>query len=439
MAEVAPFRGCRYDTAVAGEMRKLIAPPYDVIDSTLRDTLFRLSEYNIARITRADRRDNDPNPYAGAGELWARWRRDGVVRPEEQPALYVYEQYFDVYGQKFSRTALIALLRLRKPGEGVLPHENTLSGPRADRLDLMRATRSQLGQVFGLYDDPARIVDKLLDEAKEDVPLVSASDRTDLLHRLWTITDPEKVRLIQEALRDKEVLIADGHHRYETSLAYEAEDPGNPAAQWRMMALVNMNNAGLVILPTHRLVKALADFDPAKFLETARRNFRIKTYPGDAAAVLSAVTEAIRELQAEGRHAFGLALADGNYHVLILRDETAMDADASHSQAWRRLDVTILQKLLLDDAMGIDQERLATGANVEYIQDFPHAVEEAAGRVRDGAAQALFLLNPTRVEEVQAVARNHERMPQKSTFFYPKVYTGMVFYCMTELPKTEES
>jgi uncharacterized protein (DUF1015 family) len=432
MAEIAPFKGYRYNTAVAGEMRKLIAPPYDVISPTLRDTLYRLSQYNIARITKADRREASPNPYSAASDLWERWRKEGIVGAEDQPALYVYEQYFDVHGQKFSRTALISLVRLQKPGEGVLPHENTLSGPRADRLELMRSTHSQFGQVFGLYDDPARTVDAVLNEAKKGLRLFSASDRTDLLHRLWAITDPEKIRVIQEALRDKEILIADGHHRYETSLAYQAENPDNPAAQWRMMSLANMNNAGLVILPTHRLVKNLKEFDAKALLAAARKVFQIKTYPGATTAVLTAVTEAVRDLQAEGRHAFGLTVGDGNYYALILRDPEAMDGDTSHSVAWRRLDVTILHKLLLEDLLGITAEQLQVESNIEYVQDFPHVVEEAAERVRKGECQALFIMNPTRVEEVQVVARNHERMPQKSTFFYPKVYTGMVFYCMKD-------
>lgn len=432
MAEIAPFRGYRFNTAVAGEMRKLIAPPYDVINAELRDMLFRLSQYNIARITKADRQEGAPNPYTAAGELWSLWRKEGIVKPDDQPALYVYEQYFDIHGQKLSRTALIAAVKLQKPGEGVLPHEYTLSGPKADRLELARATHTQFGQVFGLYDDPARIVDNILEETKKGHPLFSASDSTDLLHRLWIITDPEKIRVITEALREKEILIADGHHRYETSIAYQAENPDNPAAQWRMMSLVNMNNAGLVILPTHRLVKNLKGFNPEKFLADARRLFEVRTYPGDTSAVLSAVTEAVRECMNEGKHSFGLTVGDGNYYALTLRDVEAMDTDKTHTEAWRRLDVAILHKLLLEDLLGITPERLQVESNIEYIQDFPHIVEQAAERVRKGDCQALFILNPTRVEEVQAVARNRERMPQKSTFFYPKVYTGMVFNCVKE-------
>ena len=434
MAEIAPFRACRYDVSVAGDLGRLIAPPYDVIDADLRGTLFRLSPYNIARITRADRVGAAPsdNPYAAAGELWTQWRQQGIIKQDEFPSLYVYEQFFEVHGQKLSRTALIALIRLEPFGGGVLAHESTLNGPRADRLELMRATRTQLGQVFGLYPDPAGAVDRILDQVKRRRPLVQASDRVDLLHRLWALTDPERIMQVQKEMRDKEILIADGHHRYETSLAYREEHPELKSANFRMMSLVNMSNTGLVILPTHRLVKGLQNFQPEALLAGVKRAFEVKTYPGEAAAVRRAVIEAIREQQAEGRHAFGLFMGNGDHRMLILRSEDLMNGDVKHSPAWRRLDATILHRLVLEEQLGITPERLQAEENVEYVQDFPHAIQAAADRVRAGECQALFLLNPTRVEEVQAIARNRERMSQKSTFFYPKVYTGMAFYCMDE-------
>jgi uncharacterized protein (DUF1015 family) len=432
MAEINPFRGYRFDPSVAGEMSRVIAPPYDVIDADLRDILFRLSAYNISRVTRADRIENSPtgNPYSAAGDLWAEWRRQGVVKQDAEPALYVYEQVFEVHGRRLSRTALTAALKLEEPGGGVLPHESTLAGPRADRLELMRATRTQFGQVFGLYADPSGAVNGMLGEVKKRRPLVQASDRQDLLHRLWAETDPALIGRLQNEMREKEILIADGHHRYETSLAYRKEHPELASANLRMMSLVNMADSGLVILPIHRLVKNVQGFKPQAFLSELRRAFEIKMYPGDIAAVRGAVLDAVREQQGQGRHAFGLYMGDGAHRVIILRSDSLMDAGDGHSEAWRRLDVPILHRLILEKIMGITAERVQGEANIEYIQDFPHALDTAADRVRAGECQALFLLNPTRVEEVQAVVRNRERMPQKSTFFYPKMYTGMVFYCM---------
>jgi len=430
MAEVFPFRGYRYDCAVAGELGKLIAPPYDVIDGTLRDALFRLSEYNIARITRADRKPSAPsgNPYESASALFAEWRKRGVFTQEEQPTIYIYEQFFEVSGRKFSRTGLIALVRLQNLGTDVLAHEDTLVGPRMDRLDLIRAARTQFGQVFGLYPDPDKRVDRVLEQVKSTRPLIRVADPWDFHHRLWLLTDAEAIAEIQRAMRDKQILIADGHHRYETSLAYSQERPECAAAQFRMMTLVNMSNVGLVILPIHRLVKGLPSFDPGAFLTALNKSFQVLSYPGESAAVRTAVLEAIRAHQNEGRHAFSLFLGNGNYHVLVLKREDTMNRVLDHSSAWRRLDVTILHRLILERELGITPERLTAQTNMEYVQDFPHAIKEAADRVSSGNCQALFFLNPTRVEEILAVAENRERMPQKSTFFYPKVYTGFVFY-----------
>lgn len=431
MAEIIPFRGYRYDTRVTENLEKLIAPPYDVIDAPLRDTLFRVSPYNIAHITRADRVENAPGgPYAAAGRLWAQWREQGIVKQDDQPCLYVYEQFFEVHGRRFSRTALVCALRLEPFGDIVLPHEDTLAAPRMDRLELARATRMQFGQVFGLYNDPAGAVVRLLNPIKKGRPISQVADRQDLLHRLWILSDPPTIAALQQALRDRKILIADGHHRYETSLAFAQEHPELQSAKFRLMSLVDSASPGLVILPIHRLVKGLKDFRPEEFAAGLRRAFEVRLYPGDTPAVRSAVLDAIRELKENGRHAFGLYLGGKDHHLLLLRSEEPMDARQDHSQAWRRLDVTILHRLILEEHMGITPERLEAEANVEYIQDFPHATQEAADRVASAEGQALFLVNPTSVAEVQAVAAQRERMPQKSTFFYPKVYTGMVFYSM---------
>ena len=419
---------------MAGDVGKLIAPPYDVIDEQLRDTLLRLSEYNIAHVTRAERQPSaaSGNPYDAAGKLWADWKAGGVVKPDEQPTVYVYEQFFELHGHKLSRTAMIARVRLESLGKGVLPHEDTLAAPREDRLMLLRATRAQFGPVFGLYPDPEERIDRLLGEAKTQRPLTQAVDSDGLLHRLWGLTDSAAVTEIHEAMLPKELLLADGHHRYETALAYRDEHPECEAAQFRLMALVNMSNTGLVVLPTHRLIKALRDFSAAEFLGRLKRAFDVRVYPGGGHVVCRAACEAIRSHQARGRNAFCLFLGDGNHYVLVLRRPDMMDRAQDRSEAWRRLDVSILQRLILRELLGITRERLQNQANVEYIQDFPHALDEAHRRVEHGKAQALFQLNPTRVEDVQAVVHNHERMPQKSTFFYPKVYSGLVFYSVED-------
>ena len=358
MAEVIPFRGCRYDPAVAGDVAKLIAPPYDVIDADLRGVLFQLSEFNVARIIRADRNEHDPsgNPYAPAAALLADWRARGVIKRDAQPSMYVYEQFFEVHDRKFSRTGLVALGRLEPPGETMLPHENTLPGPRQDRLELMRATHMQFGQVFGLYPDPDDVVDGILKSVEVEDPLIQVADSWGQLHRMWAITNPETIGRIRRHMNEKEILIADGHHRYETALTYAEERPACEAAGYRMMTLVNMSNIGLVVLPIHRLVKAVPKFEAAAFLAELRKAFQVRAYPGDSSAARAAVFESIRGHLAAGRHALGLYLKDGNHYVLVLRREEIMNDIPDHSAVWRRLDVTILHHLVLDRLLGITTE-----------------------------------------------------------------------------------
>jgi uncharacterized protein (DUF1015 family) len=430
MADIIPFRGTRYCPSEAGDISTLVSPPYDVIDAQMRHVLFGLSDYNIARIIKADRQDGDA-PYAPAAALWRSWREAGIVGRDPAPAVYVYEQRFEVDEHRFVRTGIIALVRIEEAG-GVLPHETTLSGPRADRLELLRATQTQFGLVFGLYADPERRIDRLLESAKDAAPLAHACERQKECNRLWALTDPDALRDIQAAMADKELLIADGHHRYETALAYRRDHPDWPAAGYRMMALVNTADEGLVILPTHRLVKGLADFDAGAFLARLRRDFDVRTYPGRGEAVREALLDALHAARSEGRHAFGLDVGDGNHYLLTLHSLESMADLPDRSETWRSLDVAILHHVILDKALGITAERLAAQAHLSYIHDFAHARRAAAERVSRGEAQALLFLNPTRIDEVISVARKGERMPQKSTFFYPKVVTGLVMNCLND-------
>ncbi len=431
MADIIPFRGTRYDPAIVGEIGKAISPPYDVIDETMRDMLFDLSEHNIARIIKADKAEVG-DPYASAGALWRSWREQGAVRRDQAPSIYVYEQNFETHGHKFSRTGMIGLVKLESLGNGVLPHEKTLSAPRADRLELLRATETNLGLVFALYPDAENHIDALLEQAKTDAPIIQVPDRDNQLHRLWAITDSDALNDIRETMLGRELLIADGHHRYETALAYSREHPDWEAARYRMMALVNTANVGLVVLPTHRLVKNLPNFNREAFFAGLRRRFDIHPYPGESQAVRAAVFDIIRNHQNKGRHAFGLCMGDGKHYVLVLRSLPAMVDVTDHSEEWRQLDVAILHHCILENVMGITPEQVEQQIHVEYVQDFTHTIKEAAERVRAGSCQAFFLLNPTRIDEVIAVARRHERMPQKSTFFYPKVYSGLVHYCLED-------
>ena len=441
MPELMPFRGIRYDEAVAGGLERNIAPPYDVVDDGLYKKLLAASPYNAVRLTLPagpsahEGGAADPASFQRAALLLRQWLWQGILRRDDKPAIYVYDQRFALQGQTHSRTGFVALMRLVEFGKGIRPHERTLSAPKQDRLKLLRATKANFGQVFALYEDETRRVDRLLDLAKAAPPLAAAGEG--IHHSLWAITDPARLQRIETLMRNAEIFIADGHHRYETALNYMHETPDSPAARYRMMTFVNMSNPGLVVLPTHRLVHGLPGFDGKLLLKRLEAQFAIERLAGDD---VGALVTRLQDKQRARRRAFGLYFGDGNYYIAVLRDLAAMDAAPVQSPAWKRLDVAILHSLVLEAALGIKPEAVAAGRNIEYVKDLgdfgeDSPVAEAARKVREGRAQAVFFLNPARVEDVAAVAREGEKMPQKSTFFYPKVYTGLVMRMLDDDPK----
>jgi len=434
MADIVPFRGVRYNSAVVGDLARVISPPYDVIDARLRKKLLQASPYNIARIIRAEP-DLGAEPmehYRDSAGLFRAWMEDGVLVQDAQPAMYVYEQRFQVDGDEKARTGMVVLTRLEELGKGVLPHERTLSGPKADRLNLLRATRANFGQIFSLYSDPGGDVGQLLARAKFLPTLEDVTDDEGIVHRLWAVTDEATIRAIQQRMAGRPLFIADGHHRYETALNYSHERPDLQSAGYRMMTLVSMADPGLVILPTHRLVKNVPDFAAGTLLEGLKTDFEIAKSERATAAARQEMLRELAARQTQGGHAFGLYMNDGHYYLLTLRNPEATSSVHGVSSAARELDVAILHALILERHLGIDAEALEKETNVEYVKAIGKAVSESvakiekAARAGAGAYQALFFMNPTRVDQVQAVASQGEKMPQKSTFFYPKVYTGVV-------------
>ena len=265
-------------------------------------------------------------------------------------------------------------------------------------------------------------------------PLMEVADEDGITHRLWAISDEDTISRIQEVMDEKYIIIADGHHRYKTALRYSREHPETESAQYRMLAFVNTMNPGLVILPTHRLVQGVEGFDCAKLVASLSQDFAVEEFEfasGDDSEAKVAMFSTMKEHFEAGKHALGLYCNDGRYYSLVLKNESKMDAIQDHSDAWKRLDVTILHKMILEDLLGIDREKVASGtieggSYVEYIKAVGDAVQGSVDKVNDNGYQAVFFMNPTKVEEVEDVATNHETMPQKSTFFYPKVYTGFV-------------
>jgi len=430
---VTAFKGYRYDSSVVGDAGLCIAPPYDVIDAESQEKLYRQNEYNIVRIIKGKRESEDDetgNVYIRAAAALQKFIGSGALKQDERESIYVYAQDYTIVGRNYRRTGFIGLGELTEYGGAVRPHEHTLTGPKEDRLSLMRATNSQTGQIFMLYDDPEKTIDAILEQACEQKELLNSTDDEQVRHQLFAITDSGQIETIRQVMSNKTVFIADGHHRYETALNYYQETK-NPAAGYCMMTFVNTHNEGLTILPTHRLIKNVADFDHNKLLSILNEHFDVARLAyNDVVEKTNKRKMMFESLKLEfdsGEHGFGMYFNDGAFYVATLRDMSVMDTPVKDkSQAWRRLDVAILHKLILEKMLRIDDADLSAQSHVEYIKDFGPATLRAIDKVDGGEGQGLFFLNPPHPKEVEAVAQAGEKMPQKSTFFYPKIFSGLV-------------
>jgi uncharacterized protein (DUF1015 family) len=424
MAEIAAFRGILYDPAHAGPAERLLAPPYDVISPAEREALAALSPHNTVRLILPDG-DGDEKYARAAAELRA-WLDAGVLRRDERPALYRYHQTFTADGRTATRKGFICRIRLARFDEGVvLPHERTLAGPKADRLKLKRACRAHLSQVFGLYSDPARVTDEPFAALEAEPPALAATTTDHVTQRLWRLTDAALQQKVIAALADKKVYIADGHHRYETMLALReelrTESHGDPrsSVEYGTIFLANMDDPGLLVFPTHRVVHGLSRFDLRDVIERARAFFTVDEQPRAGAA------EVRDRLAGLGRAApsFGLAHGDGIAYLTLRRDvDLERVAGLRGPAVVRGLDVTLLHALLIEEILGIDRAAQENQTHLRYLKDTAQALAAAA----EPGVQAVFVMNPTRVEQVKAVADAGEVMPQKSTFFYPKLASGLV-------------
>ena len=419
MAEIAPFRAVTYDTARAGSLDRLLAPPYDVVSEAERARLSAKSPHNFVRLDLPEG-DGDTKYTNAARELSA-WLEQGVLRRDDRPALYRYHQRFAVDGKEFTRKGFVARVRLRRYEEGViLPHERTLSGPRLDRLKLSRACRAHLSQVLSLYADPSRRVDAEFAGIEAKPPELEGRTDDGTVHRLWRLTDAGAQRRIASALADARLYIADGHHRYETMLAIRDElrsqaRSSRSAVEYGLMFLTSMEDQGLVVLPTHRVVHGLRGFDLEAFLQRLRNRFEVEEVRG-------AKPEELRSrLAAAGRKSSSFMLASsGRAFLLSLRP--GQESAVSGAEPLRKLDVAVLHVLILEELLGIDRAAQERQTNLRYVKDFAGALEEA----KRADVQAVFLLNPTAVAQLKAVADAGEIMPQKSTYFFPKLASGLL-------------
>jgi uncharacterized protein (DUF1015 family) len=452
VADIFPFRAVRYDTQRVA-LGDVLTQPYDKITPATQERYYAASPYNLVAIEKGKALRGDSaaeNVYTRAAGKFDEWLAEGILIQDSQPTIYAYFQNYNLPGtsRRLERRGFIALGRLADYSEGIVyRHERTLTGPKADRLELLRHTRCQTGQLFLLYEDPARRVDAILEEAAKVAPLAELRDEYDVQHRLWAISDAGKIHEITGAMAAQKLVIADGHHRYETALAYRDEcrakagrvEPDKPyeKAMWTCFDIYQSGHAGghhegLTILATHRLIHDVAGFSFEKFLKAASQYFNWYAYPfAKNGEREESFAEFRQDLERRGRagHAIGIYAGNGAFYLLVLRNSAELERllpDVSAAQ--RRLDVVLLHRLLLHKCLGITAEKVTSETNVSYERE----MEAAIGAVDRREAQAAFLLNPVRVKQVMEVALAGGVMPQKSTDFYPKLLSGLCIYKISE-------
>jgi len=427
LAEVYPFHGYRYNEEKVEDLNKVVSQPYDKIDFRSREKLYQMSDYNIVRMI-LSKAEPDKDKYQTAADDLKKWIDNDVLHREEEPSFYAYWQEYVVNGHKRIRKGFVGMGKL--VGEdGVKAHENTMDGPKADRLNLIRATEANFGHIFMLYSDKEQKILNLLDQAiKKKKPLIKVNDEDGNLHIIWKVTDNSLLSSIQEEMKDKVLYIADGHHRYQTAVNYRNESLekgweslGAEGFSNRLMTFVNIDDPGMSILATHRLVYGLSNFNLQDFLSKAAKEFEVNQY--------SSSMELYKKMDKDQgkKHTIGFkAKDDEKYWALTLKNEQIMKTLVpDKSEVWRNLDVVILHKAILERYLAIDEEALAEKKFTEYIRYREKALDLVENSIEKDY-QAVFLLNPTPVEDVQSVANKGERMPQKSTDFYPKLLTGLV-------------
>jgi len=456
--EIKPFKGFMFDPKVVGDFGNCIAPPFDVIGPAEQQKLYEKSEYNIARITKGKTSSSDSkndNQYTRAADYLNRWIKTGVLKQDAEKAIYAYVQDFQIADKAYQRLSFIALTKLEEFGEKVRPHEEIFEKPMTDRLNLKRATTTRLGLVFMLYEDKQKIAEKIIESTIAQKPLADFTFE-DIRQRLFAITKSADIDAIVKMMSDKSCIIADGHHRYTTGLTYSKES-SNPAAKYQMLSFTNTCQDGLKLLATHRLVGNLESFKLEKFIEDLKEDFEVielswhgllpkgilwTARENSAKLVLSAVEgmaeplglgakkKMIELMQIQydnNKNAFGIYGGNEAFYVAVLRDKQAMDSVApDKSNAWKSLDVAVLHKLVLEKLLGIDEQKIIKNGNVEFVKGVPNAINDSIRMVDNGQKQVLFFLNPVKMQQLQKVTAAGERMPQKSTYFFPKMYSGLV-------------
>jgi uncharacterized protein (DUF1015 family) len=419
MPEVKPFKGIIYNPNKVS-IEKVVAPPYDVISDMERDELYELSEYNVIRLIL----NKDKDRYLSAKRFFERWLEENILIEIEDESIYVYEQEFTSHmpGRwgKFKRAGVILLVKLEEFGSGnIFPHERTSPKPKEDRFNLLKATNAQFDQIFGIYPDPDGRIDNLIEETSKK--LIFNFVFQNVKHKLFQITDNRLINRIRYEFAEKSIFIADGHHRYETGLLYREymksrnpEHSGKEGYNYILMYLTNMDSESLVILPTHRIIHGLEIFDKSSFISRVGDYFYIEEF--------EMMDEALSNLK--GKRWCLCAFTGDKFYLLRLKSKDIIDkfAKADVPEVVRELDVSVLHSIILRGILGISDESQERGGNISYTHDIESAIRE----VKRGSGQVAFIMNPVKIEEVRRISRSGITMPQKSTYFYPKLLSGIV-------------
>lgn len=428
MPDVQPFRALRYNLGHVGSLSDVIAPPYDVIDPDLQERLYKRHPANVIRLelNREEPGDDERNNrYTRAARFLRHWQAEGVLQRESDPAVYVYHQLFDYCGKRLTRRGFMAQVRLERFGEGrIYPHEETMSGPKQDRLLLTRACRANLSQIFGLYPDEKNEAQELLEKEIAGQPPVEATDHLGVLHRMWAVTDPQVISRLAALMGPKPTFIADGHHRYETACNYRDElsaagplDASHPAS-FVLMMCVGMSDPGTVVLPTHRLFPGLPNLDSSGLADKLRPWFETRV-AGEGSDLAESIW---REIESEGdQGTLGLyTRSDERWTVAKITPrgkERIASVAADHSGDWQELGVALLHRLVI--------ENLLDGKNLPK-PTYVHLASEVAYELEIGDYPLAALVMPATVDHIQSISEHMERMPAKSTYFFPKLICGLV-------------
>ena len=413
MAEIKAFKGMRY-TSAAGDLNALVCPPYDIISDSQREKYIEENPCNIIRLELPKGGER----YKEAGKTLKDWLDKEILSCDKEDSIYVYEMLFSANGVRNRLKGFVSLVKLVEFTEGiVLPHEETLSKAKEDRFNLMSETFCNFSQIYSLYMDEDGSAYNIIDGCSKGTPDMEVKDPDGTVHRMWKVSDSGVINSVTEAFKDKKLYIADGHHRYETALNFHKKH-GTESSGYIAMMLVNMENKGLVVFPTHRIVKDLENFSAEKVIEDCKPYFDIAEAPGE-----ERMQAALNKFYDEGKKAFAMYTGYGKCYVMTLKDEGAVKKLLPEmSEAYCGLDVTVLHSLVLERILGIDKENMANQKNLTYTRSRQEALEAVD---MDGA-DCSFILNPTKVSEIRDVAAAGEKMPQKSTYFYPKLITGLV-------------